>query len=305
MESSKRWLKRTLDLDDTPTESKPLPGIISEAEWALYLYSPFMTPDEVEQIDKNVNEKAKTFGFEAAKKGSSNDPIKDVNYSTFAQYLDADFQTLSSMNEAWQAGWDSVGKTQKPKVTPQVPAMKGMTPLGLSDKDYMEKVTESVKQDVFAAIDDLGEAFYFAEKGTKKWLAYDSEKVVDYPLKPDPEANYVVIENALHGAKAEKGLYFTIESGTQKGSNPGGIFYGDDGEKYYVKMFGDPFAGNKQVNTKVFIRALNEVIANQLYRMLGLNAPDQRMLIYLDENAKFRLLLFAALARWVCSFFSR
>lgn len=53
--------------------------------------------------------------------------------------------------------------------------------------------------------------------------------------------------------------------GSQKGSNPGGFYKGADGQMRYVKFYRDPDQGK------------SEYLANNLYRDLGLGAPNSHL----------------------------
>jgi len=57
--------------------------------------------------------------------------------------------------------------------------------------------------------------------------------------------------------------------GPQGGSNPGGVFEDPDGKRHYVKFYANGEQGQ------------SEVLANSIYRALGINAPDSKNL-YVD-----------------------
>lgn len=60
--------------------------------------------------------------------------------------------------------------------------------------------------------------------------------------------------------------------GPQSGSNPGGIYEGTDGVRRYVKFYDDP------------AQARGEALANDLYRRLGLEAPES---VVFEHNGKW------------------
>lgn len=57
------------------------------------------------------------------------------------------------------------------------------------------------------------------------------------------------------------------QTGPQGGTNPGGVFTDAAGKKHYVKFYGDENQGK------------SEVLANSIYRALGINAPESRNVI--------------------------
>lgn len=71
---------------------------------------------------------------------------------------------------------------------------------------------------------------------------------------------------------AEKVLGTKI--GEAKGSNPGGTYRGTDGVERYVKFYQDP------------VQAYNEAVANNIYRALGLEAPQSAIF---EHNGKWAI----------------
>lgn len=81
------------------------------------------------------------------------------------------------------------------------------------------------------------------------------------PLGPLAPARSVDADTVLGGQKLADAT----------GSNPGGVYMGKDGVKRYVKFYDDPS------------QAYGEHVSNQLYRQLGLHAPESGVVV---QNGK-------------------
>lgn len=74
-----------------------------------------------------------------------------------------------------------------------------------------------------------------------------------------------VILGPKRSAPNANGFYYDQQTGGKGGSNPGGFFMGSDGVQRYVKFYDQPGQG------------YGEHLANEVYRLLGLNAPKSTL----------------------------
>jgi 8-oxo-dGTP pyrophosphatase MutT (NUDIX family) len=99
------------------------------------------------------------------------------------------------------------------------------------------------------------------------------------------QVDHDILDDFLSGGKKkELADRLTAIPGTQKGSNPGGMYVdGDSGQKYYAKFYRDAD------------QARSEYVANEIGRKLGIGAPESQLLEMVGPGGTKQI---AIVAKW-------